>query len=155
MKVRHLERELWLPRPIAEIFSFFANPANLEHLLGRKLGFERGGEASPHWVRAIIDVAFLHQVVHFHAHWLHRVEKDRARGRACVMGDLLFFIFIQKRYQMKGRVHDTLKICENVRPSRAHDGPNVKKARTPLASVACPRRICVPPVPFRPANSLT
>ena len=54
--------------------------AELEHLLGREIGFERGGEGSTHWLRAIIDVAFLHQVVHFHAHRLHRIEKHRAIG---------------------------------------------------------------------------
>lgn len=40
MKVRHLERELWLPRPIAEIFTFFANPANLETLTPPWLKFQ-------------------------------------------------------------------------------------------------------------------
>ena len=40
MKVRHLERELWLPRPIVEIFTFFANPANLETLTPPWLKFQ-------------------------------------------------------------------------------------------------------------------
>ena len=75
--------------------------AELEHLFGRELGFERGGEGSTHWFRAIIDIAFLHQVVHFHAHRPHRIEKHRARGRACAMRILCFFIH-PRRYQMKG-----------------------------------------------------
>ena len=40
MKVRELNREFWLPRPIAEIFPFFANPANLETLTPPWLKFQ-------------------------------------------------------------------------------------------------------------------
>jgi hypothetical protein len=32
MKIYQLKTELWLPQPRAEIFQFFANPANLERL---------------------------------------------------------------------------------------------------------------------------
>ena len=69
--------------------------AELKHLFGRELGFERGGESSPHWFRAIINVAFLHQVVHFHAHRLHRIEALRERS-SMRNANSIFLDFIQK-----------------------------------------------------------
>ena len=39
MKVHELKRELWLPRPVAEIFPFFAEAANLEALTPPWLNF--------------------------------------------------------------------------------------------------------------------
>ena len=39
MKVHELKRELWLPRPVAEIFPFFADAANLEALTPPWLNF--------------------------------------------------------------------------------------------------------------------
>jgi hypothetical protein len=101
--------------------------AELEHLFGRELGFERGGEGSTHWFRAIIDVAFLHQVVHFHAHRPHRIEKHRARGRACAMRILCFFISSKKvsneglEPRKNGQI---LPFCVRIRA-------NVKKVRIP------------------------
>jgi ligand-binding SRPBCC domain-containing protein len=40
MKTYQLKTELWLPQPRAEIFQFFADPANLERLTPRWLRFE-------------------------------------------------------------------------------------------------------------------
>ena len=40
MKVRQLQSELWLPRPVAEIFPFFADAANLEVLTPPWLKFQ-------------------------------------------------------------------------------------------------------------------
>ena len=40
MKIFSLETELWLPRPRAEVFSFFANAHNLESLTPPWLKFE-------------------------------------------------------------------------------------------------------------------
>jgi len=39
VKVHELKRELWLPRPVAEIFPFFAEAANLEALTPPWLNF--------------------------------------------------------------------------------------------------------------------
>jgi ligand-binding SRPBCC domain-containing protein len=39
VKVHELKRELWLPRPVAEIFPFFADAANLESLTPPWLNF--------------------------------------------------------------------------------------------------------------------
>lgn len=39
MKVHELQRELWLPRPLTEIFPFFADAANLETLTPPWLNF--------------------------------------------------------------------------------------------------------------------
>ena len=40
MKIHEFKRELWLPRPLAQIFSFFADPANLEALTPPRLKFQ-------------------------------------------------------------------------------------------------------------------
>lgn len=39
MKIHELRSELWLPRPVAEIFPFFADAANLERLTPPWLNF--------------------------------------------------------------------------------------------------------------------
>ena len=39
MKIHQLERKLWLPRPIDEVFQFFADAANLELLTPPWLNF--------------------------------------------------------------------------------------------------------------------
>ena len=39
MKVHELKRDLWLPQPLTEIFSFFADAANLEMLTQPWLNF--------------------------------------------------------------------------------------------------------------------
>jgi ligand-binding SRPBCC domain-containing protein len=40
MKIYQLKTELWLPRPRAEVFQFFADPVNLERLTPGWLRFE-------------------------------------------------------------------------------------------------------------------
>lgn len=40
MKIYHLAREIWLPRPLDEVFSFFSDALNLEALTPRWLRFQ-------------------------------------------------------------------------------------------------------------------
>jgi len=39
MRTHTLEREVWIPRPVGEVFAFFADPANLEALTPAFLNF--------------------------------------------------------------------------------------------------------------------
>ena len=56
MKVREFKRELWLPRPLAQIFPFFADPANLETLTPSWLKFHVSTMSPPQLrVGALID----------------------------------------------------------------------------------------------------